>query len=433
MTRPCHIIGVLDNGIDGLVPEALAHIRRADLVIGGTRTLELFGSELKEAAGTQDLTGRIAAIPEWIAQAQVQGQRVVVLATGDPLCHGIAAYLAAQLRPGTFRVLPNVSTVQLACARLGMAWQGLKILSVHGSDTGEWLEGAGPEHSLYPVLGAVERHEQLAILTNAGNSPDRIARMLAAEGLDAGIELAVAERLGREDEQVLTDLRVTDAAGRKFADPNVLLLWREEPPRPPVLFGLADDEYLQRRPEKGLITKREVRALSLARLGLRADSIVWDIGAGCGSIGLEAARLCPDGHVYAIEKDAPDARICTENRRRLGVTNYSLTEGRAPAGLDGWPAPDSVFIGGAGGELAVLIGLCLRRLRPGGILVMNFVTLENLGLAVAELKAQDAQWDITQLQASRSRPVLNLHRLAAENPVWILCASKENRGGGGND
>ncbi len=422
MTDPCRIIGVLDNGIDGLTPEALAHIRDADLVIGGTRTLALLKGELKETAVTQDLTGRLSKIPEWITQAQARGQSVVVLATGDPLCHGIAAHLSTRLSVGTYQVLPNVSTVQLACARLCVAWQDMKILSVHQSDAGEWREGAGPEHGLYPLLRAVERHDRLAVLTSAQNSPDRVARMLVAEGLDAELRLGVAERLARDDERILTGLSVAEAAGLGFADPNVLLLWREAPRRPRVLFGLADDQYLQRRPEKGLITKREVRALSLARLQLRADSIVWDIGAGAGSLGLEAARLCPEGHVYAIEKDAQDVRICTQNRRRLGVTNYSLTEGKAPDGLDGWPDADAVFIGGTGGELAALIRLCLRRLTPGGALVMNFVTFENLSLALSELKDCGAAWDLTQLQASRSRPVLDRHRLAAENPVWILCA-----------
>ena len=433
MTAPCRIIGVLDNGIDGLTPESLAHIRDADLVIGGSRTLALFDGELKETAGMEDLTGRLSAIPEWISQAQAQGQSVVVLATGDPLCHGIAEYLSARLSVGTYQVLPNVSTVQLACARLGVTWQDMQILSVHKSDAGEWREGAGPEHGLYPLLRAVERYDRLAVLTSAQNSPDRIARMLVAEGLDSDLELAVAERLARDDERILTGLSVADAARIRFADPNVLLLWREAPRRPQVLFGLADDAYLQRRPEKGLITKREVRALSLARMQLRADSNVWDIGAGSGSLGLEAARLCPAGHVYAIEKDAQDVGVCAQNRRRLGVINYSLVEGKAPDGLDGWPDPDAVFIGGTGGELAALIRLCLRRLRPGGTLVMNFVTFENLGLALSELKICGAAWDITQLQASRSRPIRDMHRLAAENPVWILCAAKSNVGETEND
>ncbi len=419
---PCHIIGVLDNGIAGLTPEALAHLRGADLVIGGKRTLALFADQLRAEAQIRDLTGQLREVPDWIREAQGQGRRVVVLATGDPLCHGIAGTLQARLTPGTYEVIPNLSTVQLACARLGLAWQDMKIVSVHRGDAGEWQAGAGPEHGLYPVLRAVDRNDRLVILTSPENTPDRIARLLVAEGLDAGLRLAVAERLARDDERIISDCTVGEAAGRRFADPNVLLLWREVPRQPPVLFGLADETYRQRRPERGLITKREVRAVALARLALRADSMVWDIGTGSGALGLEAARLCPEGHVHAIEQNAADVEIAAHNRRRSGVHNYSLIQGQAPVGLDAWPDPDAVFIGGSGGQLAELIRLCLERLAPQGRLVVNLVTLENLGVAIKRLKAAGAVWDITQIQTSRGRPILDKHRLAAENPVWILCA-----------
>ncbi|MEW6678747.1 MAG: precorrin-6y C5,15-methyltransferase (decarboxylating) subunit CbiE [Pseudomonadota bacterium] len=423
-TEPCRIIGVLDDGPAGLAPRALAHIEQADLAIGGTRTLELFAAHIPARAERRDLTGQLMQVPEWIRAAQAQGKRVVVLATGDPLCHGIAAFLQSRLCIESCEVLPNVSTVQLACARLGLPWQDMKILSVHSRDAGEWHEGAGPDHGLYPILRAVQRHERLAIFTSPDNSPERIARMLVAEGLDDAWRMAVAERLLQAEERVVADCAIADAARMRFAEPNVVLLWRMAPMPRNVTFGLADDSYRQRHPDKGLITKREVRAVSLARLQLRADSIVWDIGAGSGAVGLEAARLCPDGYVYAIEKNAEDAAIAAANRRDLGVHNYTLIHARAPQGMEHWPDPDAVFIGGSGGELAELIRLVLARLKPHGWLVMNFVTFENVAAAMAVLKESDAQWDITQLQASRGRPILDMHRLAAENPVWVVCATR---------
>jgi len=182
---------------------------------------------------------------------------------------------------------------------------------------------------------------------------------------------------------------------------------------------------VQRQPEKGLITKREVRAVSLAHLALRPDSRVWDIGAGSGSVGLEAARIARDGHVWAIEKNAADAANALENARRLRATNYTLVQDRAPAGLDDWPDPDAVFIGGSSGELAGLITRVLARLRPGGRLVMNFVTFENLTTATATLASAGADWQVTQLSTARSQPILDMHRLAAQNPVWIVTAIKE--------
>ena len=167
-----------------------------------------------------------------------------------------------------------------------------------------------------------------------------------------------------------------------------------------------------------------MRALSLARLRLRPDSVVWDIGAGSGSVGLEAARLARHGHVWAIEKNPADAANARANARRLRAGNYTLVEGKAPAHLDTWPDPDAVFIGGSGGELAALIELVLARLKSGGRLVMNFVTLENLATATAALSAANVDWDVVQLQASRSQPILDMHRMAAQNPVWIVTAGK---------
>ncbi len=221
------------------------------------------------------------------------------------------------------------------------------------------------------------------------------------------------------------DLPLADAAARRFPDPNIVVLTRITPPEPRAVFGFDDADYVQRTPEKGLITKQEARALSLAKLGLRPDSRVWDIGAGSGSVGLEAARIAHAGHVWAIEKNAADAANARDNARRLKASNYTLLEGRAPDGLDTWPDPDAVFIGGSGGELAGLIRLILTRLRPGGRLVMNFVTLENLTTATATLNDAGAMWDVVQLQASRSQPILDMHRLAAHNPVWIVSTGKD--------
>ncbi len=422
LIEKCRIIGVLDDGVNSLGRTALAHLQQAQLVIGGTRTLQVFAEHIDPAARQRDLTGALSQVPEWIRAAQAAGQRVVLLATGDPLCHGIAAYLASRLCIEAIEVLPNVSTLQLACARLGLPWQDMKFSSVHSKDAGDWVAGSDPGHGLYALLRDIRQHDRLAILTSPDNTPDRIARMLVTEGLADDFEMAVAERLCQPEERIVSGISIAAAASIPFADPNVVLLWRTTLRAPQVLFGLPDASFEQRHPEKGLITKNEVRAVSLARLQLRADSVVWDIGAGSGSVGLEAARLCRQGHVYAIEKNADDSAIVQRNRRAMGISNHTLVHGKAPEGLAAWADPDAVFIGGSGGELAGLIALILQRLKPGGWLVMNFVTLENLGTAVEALKPLGAAWDVLQLQAARSKPILHMNRMAAENPVWIVCA-----------
>ncbi|MBE9515427.1 MAG: precorrin-6y C5,15-methyltransferase (decarboxylating) subunit CbiE, partial [Proteobacteria bacterium] len=382
MTEACQVIGVLDNGAEGLSAGALAYVSEADVVIGGARTLALMQSHLSKQVSTHDFSGKLTQVPQWVQQAQADNKRVVVLATGDPLCHGIGKYLVAKLGADNCEIVPNVSIVQLACARLGVAWQEIKICSIHGKDAGEWLPGADKAHGLYALLQATRGYDALAVFTGPENTPGRIARMLQLEGMAGDWRMSVVTQIHQQGESIHRDIDIDVAAKTDFADPNIVLLQRSDAVEQPVLFGLADDRYKQRKPDKGLITKREVRAVSLARMQLRADSIVWDIGAATGSVGLEAARLCPKGHVYAIEKNEADAAIALENKQSMAVSNYSLLNSKAPAGMETWPAPDAVFVGGSGGELADLIELCLQRLNTQGWLVMNFVTLENLSTAV---------------------------------------------------
>ena len=422
--KKCHIIGVLDDGVNSLGRAALERLMQAQVVIGGSRTLALFVEYIAPHARQFDLTGALLEVPEWIRTAQAAGQRVVVLATGDPLCHGIAAYLASHLCFEAIEVLPNVSTLQMACARLGLPWQDMKFSSVHNKNAGDWVVGSEPSHGLYALLRDIRHNDRLAILTSPDNTPDRIARMLVTEGLDNEFEIAVAERLCQSEERVVSGISISAAAAMPFADPNVVLLWRTQSRKQPVLLGLPDTSYQQRCPEKGLITKNEVRVVSLARMQLRATSVVWDIGAGSGSVGLEAARLCSQGHVYAIEKNIEDTAIVCNNRKNLGISNHTLVHGKAPEGLQHWPDPDTVFVGGSGGELAELIRLIMQRLKSEGWLVMNFVTLENLGVAIDTVKSLGFSWDVLQLQASRSKPILHMNRMAAENPVWLVCVQK---------
>lgn len=421
----CKIIGVLDNGINSLTPDALKAIQSANLVIGATRTLALFSEQLNHAK-QKDLTGHLKDVPLWITDALEAEQQVVVLATGDPLCHGIAGFLYKKLAGTYLQLIPNVSTIQLAFSSIGMSWQDAQIVSVHHKDAGEWQKGAGPEHGFYALLQVVFNADKLAVLTGPENTPDRIARMLLLENIADQFTITVAENLLSADEKIIQGDAVESIAEQTFTGNDIVILQRKQKLKENILFGIQDSDFLQRKPDKGLITKREVRAVSLARMQLKSNSIVWDIGAGSGSVGLEAARLCHQGYVYAIEKNLADFEIASNNAKQLDIYNYQLINNKAPLGLEHWPDPDAIFIGGTGGELAELIKLCLQRLTNDGWLVMNFVTIENLTTAIATLKSLDCEWDMTQLQASRSQPILHMHRMQAENPVWIVSAKGKN-------
>lgn len=366
----CTLIGILADGWESLSDRARQRLAAADQIVGAGRTLELVRPYVKTGAKLRDMDGALAEVPGWVECALAEGDTVAILATGDPLCHGLGAWLGRELRTAV-EILPQLSTLQLACARFNQAWNDVRIASCHTRDTGEWFFGATPEHALYPAMRAIAESPRVFLFTGPQNSPARLARALLTAGYDdEAITLAVACRLQLADEQLYPALSLHAAAQTEFPEPNVVLLRRREQ-RPLPSFGLEDAEYLQRSPEKGLITKQEARALSLAKLRLTPRSIVWDIGAGSGSMGIEAARLAPLGHVWAIEKNPDDAANARTNARRFQLTNYTLSEGKAPQHLAAWPNPDAVFIGGSGGELNELIGLILARLSPGGRLVMN--------------------------------------------------------------
>jgi precorrin-6Y C5,15-methyltransferase (decarboxylating) len=177
-------------------------------------------------------------------------------------------------------------------------------------------------------------------------------------------------------------------------------------------------------PKKGLITKREVRLISLAALALRDDSVVWDIGAGSGSVAIDAARLAFDGRVYAIEVDPEGVAICEDNARSHGTDNVRVIAGRAPDALAALETPDAVFVGGSKGSMAAIVDAALDRLRPGGRLVVNAITLENAGESYQAIRARGLVPEVTLLQISRSEPLAHYLRYEALNPIQIFAVTK---------
>ncbi len=418
----CQIIGILEDGPQSLSQQAIDYLKTADLLIGSPRFMDAVQGLLKEDVKKQDFTGKITQVPNWVQTALEQNKQVVVLATGDPLCHGIGSFIVKKLGIENCNILPNITMFQVAFSRLGLAWQSVKISSIHSNF----------EHGMRDLLSDCRTNYIIACYTSPQNSPAHIAHMLSCEKMQDQFEMLIASHLTKYDEQLTAWLSVEEVIKQSYPNPNLVILKRIKPIQNNILFGLEDASYMQRKPDKGLITKQEVRAVSLAKLQLRHNSIVWDIGAGSGSIGLEAAHLCPKGRVYAIEKNTADFEIILQNQAKSSLSNYHVEQGKAPDGLDAWENPDAIFIGGSGGNLSSLIELCLSRLNIGGTLVMNFVTIENLNVAIETLKPlKNIKWHFIQMQISRSKPILNMQRLQAENPVFIISASfiKDNNNG----
>lgn len=192
-------------------------------------------------------------------------------------------------------------------------------------------------------------------------------------------------------------------------------------------LGLPDDAFAQRRPLRGLITKSEVRAVSLYKLGLRRDSTVWDVGAGSGSVALEAAIIASEGMAYAVERDAECLKMLRRNVAELGPRNVVVVEGEAPDALDELPAPDCVFVGGSGGRLEDILQCAASRIRDGGRIMVNLAAMERVGQAQKCLESLGFEVELTMISASRGRALPDgTMRLAAENPVFIITGTSKD-------
>jgi precorrin-6Y C5,15-methyltransferase (decarboxylating) len=392
------VIGIGDNR-DSLLPLYRQWIEESELLVGGERHLSFFPNYQGE---TLPIKGGLSALVTRIAEAK---KKTVVLASGDPLFYGIGSYLAKKL---PVEIYPNLSSIQQAFAKMQESWQDCTFLSVHG-------------RSMKGLVQKIDGRDKVCLLTDEENNPAVIANYLLSFGVTE-YRAFVAENLGGERERTRW-LTLEEMADEEYAPLNLVVLKRcAEAPHWPL--GIADEEFSQRKPDKGLITKKEVRVLSLAAMGLKSDSVVWDIGTCTGSMAIEAARICRDGAVFAIEKNEADLENCRENMRKFR-TDFTVVHGRAPVGLEDFADPDAVFIGGSGGEMKELLHICCTRLKPGGRIVLNAATIETLYEATQAFAAEGFETSVTLAQISRSKPILHMTRFEGLNPIYIITAVRK--------
>jgi precorrin-6Y C5,15-methyltransferase (decarboxylating) len=405
--RAVTVIGIGDDGCASLTSRAASAVARAQVLVGGERHLAFFPQFTGE---TITLKGGLASALERVV-ALADEHQVCLLASGDPLFFGIGALVARRLGAEHVDFVPAPSSVQWAFARTGIAWEDAEVVSVHG-------------RSAQGFVTRLRRAAKAAVLTDGENSPQRLATRLLEHG-DGAWTAWVCERLAGPDERVRR-FTLPELAAASDIDPlNVLLLLREPEWRAPAVIPfMHEDSFAKRMPKNGLITKREVRLLSLASLALATDAVVWDVGAGSGSVSIEAAMLAPRGRVYAIEVDPEGVAICRDNVRMHGTDNVTVIEGRAPEALDGLEAPDAVFVGGSKGSMDAIVAAALDALRPGGRLVVNAVTLENVAEAYAALRRRSLDPEVTLVQLSRGVPLARYQRYEAQNPIHILAVEK---------
>ncbi|AFY71176.1 precorrin-6Y C5,15-methyltransferase (decarboxylating) [Thalassoporum mexicanum PCC 7367] len=451
-----------------LLQSQLDRVVAADYLIGGDRLLSCFPDYLGQKIKLGNLLATIDKIKQIIATTPKV--KIVVLASGDPLLFGIGRLLLEHFPPAYLQFSPSVSSIQLAFARLKIPWQDAIVVSSHGRSLRE----------LEKALRPGKPH--IAILTDAINHPLAIANFITALQLPVSYQIWVCENLGDKNERVVnlseliklhrsqlidthndrsvpanmaghldpTESTASDIVNfqnnddrpsqlpeqlpdLEFAPLNVVVLSKQaESPcldhaQLPIV-GIADQYFHSFSDQPGLITKREIRLLALGELELQPGQVIWDIGAGTGSLSIEMARLVPAARIYAIEKTAAGATLIAKNMARFQVDNIEIHQGKAPKILADLPNPDRIFIGGSSGELAAILQVCCDRLAMNPqserkkILVANFASPEHLHLAMSWLKQRKYSVQLLQVNLARSVPIGSVSRFAPLNPVTILKA-----------
>jgi len=402
--KTIHVIGAGIAGQEGFAPLALELINQADLLLGAERLLDLF----PEFRGDKvNIDKNLGVVVERVRNAE---GRVVVLASGDPLFFGIGRYLLRNLPDELIEFLPNVTSAQYAFAKIREPWDDAAFVSAHG-------------RQLEEAVDRIVANDKVAILTDEVNTPAALAAEIIRRGR-SGYRAYLCENLGTDDERI----RTTDVKGLVdivAAPLNVLLLIKEFEAGVshyvPTL-GIPDEEFVT---VKKLITKEEIRVVTLAKLKLRHDMCLWDIGAGSGSICIEAEHLLPNGRIFAIERNEECRQFIKENLLKFNTRHVSLVEGAAPECLDELPDPDRVFIGGSGGHLWEILDAVDQRLAINGRIVLNAITLDTLTAANEYFGNAGYQVEVVTVNISRTRPLSNYKMFEAYNPVYILTAVKE--------
>ena len=405
-----HIVGIGDDGVEGMTAQARRLVEAADVLVGpescSTLMPAVIRGRLVSAANLEELVERIEA---------AGSKRVVVLASGDPLFYGTARYVCSKLGKDRFEVVPHVSSMQLAFARVKESWEDAFLANLSGQ-------------SIERVVDRVRSSETAGLFTSDQWPAPAVARALLDEGIDY-FQAYVCENLGSPDERV-TQGSLADIAKDSFATPNVMILVRkarvaDKPGQVGTrMFGNPDECFLQSRPKRGLLTPAEVRSLALAELQLRPTSEVWDVGAGSGSVGLEAARIARDGRVHAIEMDPDDHALIRENAARFGVMNLNPVLGRAPEAWASLPDPDAIYVGGSGRDVAMLVDQAWSRLKPGGRLVTACNSIENLAAMHTLLRSRSNDAAYWMVNIARGIEQLDRIRFEAINPIFLIAATK---------
>lgn len=392
-SSPIAVIGMHGGEVFGAAARLL--LSNAQLLVGSERHLSHVEND---AAERWPLHGALKPFLERISAEADSGRNVCMLASGDPGFFGIVRALAACVGSDRLSVHPAPSSVALAAARLGLPWDDLVVVSAHG-------------RPLADAVAEIARHDAVAVLTSPATPPQVVAQALIDLGLSFD-DVGVCSQLASAQERVVrTDLE--GVANDVFDGMSVTILHRRAPAVSPMLRWGRPARVFDHR--AGMITKPEIRLVAIARLDLPMTGVFWDVGAGSGSLAVEVASLTPALDVFAIEQNDSDAEHVRQNAARFDV-DIHVVVGRAPEALEHLPDPDRIFVGGGGIDV---LDAALARLRPGGVCVATYASMDRA------IVAYDRLGQLAQLAVSNAAelPGAGGLRLVADNPVFIAWGS----------
>lgn len=375
------LVGIGEDGLAGLTPAARALVDDAEVFVGGERHLAMLPQDHRERLAWPS---PLATLLDEIESRR--GSRVCVLASGDPLWYGVGVSLLKRIRRSEITILPGRSSFTLTAARIGWPLAEADCLTLHGR----------PLSLLHPYI---QPNAKLIVLSEDASTPAAVAALLTARGYGAS-RMTLLEHLDGEKERCLEGT-AAEWSANDVADLNTIAvecLAGAEAVLLPRTPGLPDDVFRH----DGQMTKREVRAATLAALMPVAGQLLWDVGAGCGSIAVEWMRAAPRARAVAVERQAERRAMIADNAENLGTPQLQIVAGEAPGALYGLEAPDAVFIGG-GASNPGLIEVCWTALKPGGRMVANAVTLEGEAALLAWQKQHGGA--LTRFAISRAEPV----------------------------
>ncbi|WP_260260309.1 precorrin-6y C5,15-methyltransferase (decarboxylating) subunit CbiE [Vibrio intestinalis] len=405
------VIGVAEDGCLSLTSKAVNSVASAEVLAGHARHKVWFPQFRGEFL---DMSMGFNAWLSAIESRLDDGLQVVVLASGDPLFFGIGAMLNKRLSLKA-RVIPSLSSMQLACAELGWPWQEASFISLHGRER-------------FGLTARLQSTELCALLTDGVNTPVSIAQhLLEFNQLDW--QVAVCEQLGSTQQRVrcYSVEQLAQLNASEFDTLNIVMLKRGTQERWGG-FGIFshDDDFAKKVPKRGLISKFAVRNQSVAWLRLGQSDTFWDIGSGSGSVAIELAKQAHHGEGWAIESEQECIEVIEQNLRSHSVDNVKIVHGKAPEFLHSFSRPNGVFIGGSRGEMSAILSTSWEALLDKGRIVVSAVTLETQQQVQQWAEQNQLQYQLQVINISNAQPLAGYQRLQADNPVYLYVFNKNN-------